>query len=381
MKIALFTDGIFPYVIGGMQKHSFYLVKYLLKNGVYVDLYHMNASDKDIQKLDVFNDVEKKYLKHFVINFVDTGILPGHYIRASYQYSSAIFEKFRDNSTDVDLIYAKGFSAWRLLEEREKGFKSPPVAVNFHGYEMFQKAPGFKSMLEQKLLLQNPVRYNIKKADYLLSYGGKITEILQKLLNGNSKIIELPTGIESSWLHEEEPIVNSVLRFVFVGRFERRKGIEELNAVILKLTERGEKFEFSFIGPIPPEKQLKQNHVKYYGTVSDPGLMRSLLLQQDVLVCPSHSEGMPNVIMEGMACGLAIVASDVGAISSMVDEKNGILIEPGNESSLLQGMEQLIGADIDKIVKLRKTSVSRVKEQFLWEKLSKKTIAELSKKI
>ena len=50
MKISLLTDGIFPYVIGGMQKHSYYLVKYFAQIGVYVDLYHTNQSKLDITK-------------------------------------------------------------------------------------------------------------------------------------------------------------------------------------------------------------------------------------------------------------------------------------------------------------------------------------------
>ena len=44
MKIALITDGIYPYVMGGMQKHSYFLAKYLAKNKIKIDLYHYIAS-------------------------------------------------------------------------------------------------------------------------------------------------------------------------------------------------------------------------------------------------------------------------------------------------------------------------------------------------
>ena len=40
MRIALITDGIYPYVMGGMQKHSYFLAKFLAKNKIYVDLFH-----------------------------------------------------------------------------------------------------------------------------------------------------------------------------------------------------------------------------------------------------------------------------------------------------------------------------------------------------
>ncbi|WP_081782592.1 hypothetical protein [Marinilabilia salmonicolor] len=40
MRIALLTDGIYPHIMGGMQKHSYYLAKYLARAGVKVDVYH-----------------------------------------------------------------------------------------------------------------------------------------------------------------------------------------------------------------------------------------------------------------------------------------------------------------------------------------------------
>jgi hypothetical protein len=45
MQIALITDGIWPYVMGGMQKHSYYLCKYLAQNKVNIHLFHYNNSN------------------------------------------------------------------------------------------------------------------------------------------------------------------------------------------------------------------------------------------------------------------------------------------------------------------------------------------------
>ena len=53
MRVALITDGISPYVLGGMQKHSYYLVKYFAKNKIHVDLVHYNDSKFDISKLEL----------------------------------------------------------------------------------------------------------------------------------------------------------------------------------------------------------------------------------------------------------------------------------------------------------------------------------------
>jgi len=51
---------------------------------------------------------------------------------------------------------------------------------------------------------------------------------------------------------------------------------------------------------------------------------------------PSYSEGMPTVIHGRNASGLAIIASDVGAVSEQVSAPNGILVKPGNKEELEQ---------------------------------------------
>ena len=48
MRIAIFTTGIYPYITGGIQKHSYYLAKYLAKNKIYVDLYHYVLRDQPL---------------------------------------------------------------------------------------------------------------------------------------------------------------------------------------------------------------------------------------------------------------------------------------------------------------------------------------------
>ena len=62
MRVALVTDGIFPYVMGGMQKHSYYLCKYLVRMGVKVDLYHTNLNSYDIHELELFSEEEKQHI-------------------------------------------------------------------------------------------------------------------------------------------------------------------------------------------------------------------------------------------------------------------------------------------------------------------------------
>lgn len=59
-----------------------------------------------------------------------------------------------------------------------------------------------------------------------------------------------------------------------------------------------------------------------------------LLKKSSVLVLPSYNEGLPMAILEGMACGKAIISTRVGAIPEVIKDQNGILIEPGDIAAL-----------------------------------------------
>lgn len=368
MRIALVTDGIFPYVIGGMQKHSYYLCKYLAQLGVEIDLYHTNLSKFDIQQLELFTPEEKSKINSIVIKFPDSDKMPGHYLRASYKYSLAVYDAFKKREK-VDFIYCKGFSGWKLAQEKRNKTLQIPLAVNFHGYEMFQPAPSIKSKIEQHLLFRGPVKFICRNADYVFSYGSKIDDVIKSIPIASSKIISIPTGIESAWVNENIKSTGAVKKYLFIGRYERRKGIQELTAAISKLNLS--ECEFHFIGPIPEENQLKNDRVIYHGAIHQQDEIKKITRDCDVLICPSYSEGMPNVIMEGMASGLAIIATNVGAVNLLVDQHNGLLLELNELQNLNQHIEKYNKHSAREIDGMKKSSVEKIKNNFLWSHIAK----------
>jgi glycosyltransferase involved in cell wall biosynthesis len=380
MKIALLTDGIYPCVIGGMQRHSFYLAKYLAAAGVNIDLYHTIPDKNSCTELEGFSEEEKKYIRSFVVKFPKLGNSPGHYIRESYSYSVGIWNIFEKQSR-VDFVIVKGFAGWELLNRKSKGADLPPVALNFHGYEMFQPQPGFMAWLKSRLVLRSPARYNMKQADYLFSYGGKITELLLEMQIKKERILEIPTGISADWINEKPTSSEKLRKIVFSGRYERRKGVEELTKVLRSLLPSEKNFEFHFIGPIPKNKQIYSERITYHGMIKDNAKMKMLMREMDVLVCPSHSEGMPNVIMEALASGLAVIATDTGACSVMVNEKNGWLIPVRDEKKLADAISEAINMEPAVLDEKKRNAVETVKADFTWEKIAAQTIWLIEEKI
>lgn len=370
MNICLLTDGITPYVTGGMQRHSFNLCNELLKQGNAVTLVHCVYGKTSLPKKEevrnLFENAEK--LTVYSLRFPASSGMPGHYIKESYQYSFAISELLKDKFNSFDIIYVKGFSGWDLLQQKKKGkIKTGPVLVNFHGLEMFQKPASFAERLKA-YLLKSPVKWNLNQADYCVSYGGKITLLLNGIGIPSSKIIVIPGAVSDSTLLEKRalPINN---KFLFVGRYERRKGIEELMHVVNALPD----LEISFVGSIPPSKKIKRPNVHYYGEVKDVSVLNKIFDEHTFLIAPSHSEGMPNVILEAMSRGLIPIATNVGAVAELVNESTGFLVEPKKIASILSCIEKVLSIDKDEITILSTNAVGKIKSTFTWSSIIRLT--------
>jgi glycosyltransferase involved in cell wall biosynthesis len=381
MHVALLTDGIYPHVLGGIQKHSFYLAKYFAKNKIKVDLYHPVCAIHEKNFLHYFTPEEIKYIHPVFIDFPKSFYFPGHYIYESYSYSKNIFAEYIQRSP-VDFIYAQGFTGWELIKQKSsKKCILPPIGVNFHGLNMFQKAFGLRNHFNN-ILFKPFVKYNIQNADRIFSLGGKLTELIYQNIGITKNIIEIPIGIDESWLINHSKITtNSVLQFAFIGRYDKVKGFKLLNPAIKKAIKTNSTFHFKFIGPIPNNVQIKNINVMYFGEIHNDTELKTILKQCDIIISSSYSEGMPTAILEAMACGLAVIATNVGAVSELVNEHNGILIPPGDSKAIETAIIRFANMSSLELLEMKKCSLQKVKERFLWEKIFVQTIKEIEKAI
>lgn len=384
MKVLFITDGIAPFVVGGMQKHSAGLVTGLLQNGVKVCLIHcvyegqrMPESDEIRSALGSFSE---KDLEVVSLRFPKGSGMPGHYLKSNYAYSISIYNLMSNRLEEFDFIYTKGFTGWYFIQSKKKGRKMPPIGVKFHGYEMFQTG-GNLSMKLKRFLLRGPAKWISQHSDYVFSYGSKITDIIKSIGIKEQKIIEIPTGIDESWFGTSTAQDDKNVHFLFVGRYERRKGIEELTQVIEK-REVIEGVRFDFIGPIPHSKRLLRKDVIYHGEIKDKNEIIQLMDACHVLICPSHAEGMPNVILEAMARGLFVIATDVGASNVLVENGiNGLLLPPGNVTALSQAIDETLRKGVVQLRNQGAVGKRKAKEVFSWNNIAKITMNQIEQRL
>jgi glycosyltransferase involved in cell wall biosynthesis len=371
MKICLLTDGITPYVTGGMQRHSFNLCNELLKHGHEVTLVHCVYGKNSLPKKEEVKLLFEKpeNLTVYSLRFPASIGMPGHYIKESYQYSFAITSLLKEQLPLFDLIYVKGFSGWDLLQQKKKGkIKTGPILVNFHGLEMFQKPASFGERLKS-YLLKSPVKWNLNQADYCISYGGKITTILNKIGISNSKILVIPGAVSDDTLLMKRTLPTNS-KFLFVGRYERRKGVEELMQVLDSMPE----LEISFVGAIPPSKKINRENVQYFGELKNVIALNKIIDEHTFIITPSHSEGMPNVILEAMSRGLIPLATHVGAIEEIIDNNIGFLFEPRSIEGIRNAIEASLLLSDTEALERSSNSIKKIRENFTWSQIISQTI-------
>lgn len=361
-KIALLTDGVHPLVLGGMQKHSYHLLCQLLQRNIHVVLYHPKSKGDLIAHLP---EQASQFLTEVRPVLDSSKGLPGSYLKKSFAYALCIANDVQMQE-GIDFIYAQGFTGWALADLKRKGVSLPPMGVNFHGLEMFQRAKGLKQKLIQQMF-RSPVKFNLKHADKVYALGGGLTRILEKIVP-QDRIAEIPIALDEGWLIDSEKIFpENILKVLFIGRYERRKGIEELNTHIE--SSQLNEVEYHFVGPIPSTKKLRKENVNYHGKVLDTTQLRAIIDDCQVLVVPSYSEGMPTVILEAMSRGLIIVATNVGAVSAQVDQSNGRLIAPGSDQEIERGIVEIQACSLSEKKKMSDRSVDKVREQFTWPRV------------
>jgi len=143
------------------------------------------------------------------------------------------------------------------------------------------------------------------------------------------KAVIIPNAMESERiLPERKPVSKRPLTCIFVGRFERRKGIYDLLALAEQLQEEEIRFLVIGFGPLQPQKPLK--NVKIVGSVSNDNLF-DYYDKSDILLMPSYSEAFCITILEALARGLAILTYDIPGMREKIEEgRNGYLFPPGD---------------------------------------------------
>lgn len=251
--------------------------------------------------------------------------------------------------------------------------------VHCHGAKMvlhlhFGRIPQIieKNNWEWKIL-----KIILKYVDMVITMDQRSFEILKE--KGYNNVSYLPNPLSLAiinQIHDNSQTVKVKKSILFVGHIIQAKGVFELAEATI-----GMKFStLRFVGKCPDDTKQKllsiNPNIVFVGEIPHSQVVNEMLAS-DILVLPSYTEGFPNVILEGMACGCAIVGTSVGAIPEMLDvesqEPCGTVVAPCDVDGLHDALTNLLDDENLKNV-YRQRSVKRVNERYsvdvVWHQLT-----------
>lgn len=228
----------------------------------------------------------------------------------------------------------------------------------------------------------------IAQADQLVAVSRALKESAEVLAQPKREICVIYMGCDTEAFRPNETTRERTRKFLgvspqekiilFIGRLVEAKGIFELVEAFSQLQSRLPKTHLVLLGDdrdrLRLENQVKQkglNNVVHFIGARPHSEMPSWLNAADLLVLPSHNEGLPNVVVEAMACGIPVVATNVGGIPEVIEDKrSGLLIEKGDIHSLASAIEDLLRND-EKRRDMGTHGRSVIEQNFSWSQSAK----------
>lgn len=217
----------------------------------------------------------------------------------------------------------------------------------------------------------------LKQAENI-SYTSRHTASFLSTLNVDHKMCYLPPKIEKSLLADiGNKSLHDPIHLLSVGRLQQHKGHDFLLDLMTQLPVN-RKWKLTIVGSGPQYSFLKEKIADYSleekicltDSIPDNSLLE-LYESADIFLFPSRetkdsTEGFGIVLIEAMAQGVAIVASQVGGIAEVLDNGNcGLLVPPDLKQPWIDGITKLI-SDQELRIRLIQNARKRVEQQYVW---------------
>jgi glycosyltransferase involved in cell wall biosynthesis len=213
--------------------------------------------------------------------------------------------------------------------------------------------PGSERTLQLYHKLLQPLRRAVyRKSMMIFANSNGLKQIAEEADRGFTVNV-IPNGVDTEYFYpttETDSGKNKPFTFLFVGRICSQKNISVLIRAFSECQQYHPEIKLNIAGDGPQLNQLKilarkhgsESQIHWTGWQTKENV-RSLYRNSDCLVNPSFNEGLPNVVLEAMACGRAVIASDcAGNNDLIINGYNGFLFPVDKHSELVRIMLSII---------------------------------------
>jgi glycosyltransferase involved in cell wall biosynthesis len=393
-RILVVSNFFPPYCEGGAEIAAYEQVRSLKNTGFDISIFSGKIDNK---KPRYSMSVEKKDFNIMRANFHAADFSED----IAYIKNDILQESFRNRLYDIapDIVHFHNIDGFCLGMIEDCGRLSIPMVMTLHDYwhlcfkKTLLKEDGILCETGKRECLgcrgeKSPKDGNLmpgsERDRLFMEYLGKIDLLIspsnylaERFINSGvsrDKMRVINNGIDITRFGNTKKRRSAKMRFGFAGTIRRHKGVENLLKALFLLKQRGKvKFSLTIAGKgedlfidyfkrIIRESGLK-DHVRLLGEVDNKDMKR-FYENIDVLVVPSiWPENSPVTIMEALASGTPVLASDIGGIPELVqDGTHGYLHKHDDISSLMENMKKMMDSAPDEIEAMRKACLERARE-------------------
>jgi len=264
-----------------------------------------------------------------------------------------------------------GFSASRSIVDRVRAYR-PDILLNYIIYPDGDAALRVAKALRVPLVVTaigsdlNVIpdaicgwltRRVLREANFTVTVSGDLLKTARRLGAPVERSGAVLNGCDTSIFHPRDRgeartalgIPQDAEAVVYVGRLDMAKGLGELIAAVASLRDTRPHLHTWIVGDGPARQQLEES-IQTHGigdrvtlTPACPTDKVALwMAASDLITLPSYREGCPNVVIEALASGRPVVASDVGGIPELMDDRSGRLVPARDEGALSRALNEVL---------------------------------------
>ncbi|MFP5210240.1 MAG: glycosyltransferase [Acidobacteriota bacterium] len=246
------------------------------------------------------------------------------------------------------VLYPDAYAALKIAKKL-----SVPVIAMGVGSDVHNIADRFSAMHTRSVL---------READFVVAISEDLRKRAVAMGASPEKTRTLISGCDLSVFHVSDRrearemlhIESDIEAVVYIGRIDTKKGLRELVEASASLHPERPDLHVYMVGD-GPDRQVLENAIQSRSAADYIHLVRGCSFDEvarwmsaaNVITLPSYMEGCPNVVLEALACGRPVVATNVGGIPEIVNEQCGCLVSPRDSESLAHGLEFALDKDWD----------------------------------
>ncbi len=225
-------------------------------------------------------------------------------------------------------------------------------------------------------------RMGLRKAECVFFQNSENQRIFERYgIKGKTSRLVKGSGVNLK-RHIYEPYPQGdVVRFLYVGRMMREKGIEELLEAARALSRPDVVFEL--LGYCDEDYQGRLKDAEKEGYIRQLGFdpdVHGYLKRAWALVLPTYHEGMSNVLMEASATGRPVIATNISGCREVFEEGvTGFGCEPRRSDSLVKALSRFLGLSWEEKANMGKNARSKMESEFDRENVVREYLREIEK--